>query len=106
MTTTLERFYTMNGIGFGDTYFETNGDLGVYLSRGGEDTARYADGGIALVMLDVDDSHSVVSVDTRGSRPEHQGAQRGHCTHDDRTGRVAAVGRRSLMLSASPNLGT
>jgi len=31
MTTTLERFYTMNGIGFGDTYFETNGDLGVYL---------------------------------------------------------------------------
>ncbi len=69
MTTTLERFYTMNGIGVGDTYFETNGDLGVYLSRGGEDTARYADGGIALVMLDVDDSHSVVSVDTRGSRP-------------------------------------
>ena len=64
MTTTIERLHTSADFTVAaGVYFEENPDLTVRLLRGGDTTAKHAEGGIVVTYLDVDDFYSQVSVD-------------------------------------------
>ena len=67
MTTTIERFH-VDSVEEHPVYFEENGDLTVQLLRGGQRDAEYAEWGVVLTYLGVDDQHSQVSLRSQAGR--------------------------------------